>query len=112
MIVLFSHQMTPPKRFGPIAILTSFIVLLSADVFAQNLTPHHISLANAKSFALNLPEGYEINVAAQGLKRVRFMALSPDNRLFVTDMYNLSDNRRGVVDILDQGRNRFETSET
>lgn len=100
--MLFSHQMAAPNRFAHIAILTSIIVLLSANVFAQKLTPHHISLANGKSFDLNLPEGYEINVAAQGLKRVRFMALSPDNRLFVTDMYNLSDNRRGVVYILDQ----------
>ena len=94
--------MTPPNRFAQIAILTSIIFLLSANVAAQKLTPHHISLANGKSFDLNLPEGYQINVAAQGLKRVRFMALSPDNRLFVTDMYNLSDNRRGVVYILDQ----------
>jgi glucose/arabinose dehydrogenase len=30
------------------------------------------------------------------------MARSPDNRIFVTDMYNLSDNSRGVVYILDQ----------
>ena len=73
-----------------------------STVAAQKLTPHRISLANGKSFELNLPEGYEISVAAQGLKRVRFMALSPDNRLFVTDMYNLTDNRRGVVYILDQ----------
>ncbi|HEX5604306.1 MAG TPA: PQQ-dependent sugar dehydrogenase, partial [Pyrinomonadaceae bacterium] len=63
---------------------------------------HHITLANGKSFDLNLPADYEISVAAQGLKRVRFMALSPDNRLFVTDMFNLTDNRRGVVYILEQ----------
>ncbi len=98
-VVLFSHQMTRPNRFVYIAIL---IVLVSANVVAQKLTPHHITLANGKSFDLNLPSGYEISVAAQGLKRVRFMALSPDNRLFVTDMFNLSDNRRGVVYILDQ----------
>jgi len=91
--------MTPPNRFAQIALL---VLLISANVVAQKLTPHHITLANGKSFDLNLPEGYEISVAAQGLKRVRFMALSPDNRLFVTDMYNLSDNRRGVVYILDQ----------
>jgi len=97
--MLFSHQMTPPNRFAHIAIL---IVLISGNAFAQKLTPHHITLANGKSFDLNLPSGYEINVAAQGLKRVRFMTLSPDNRLFVTDMFNLSDNRRGVVYILDQ----------
>src|ERR1044072_7025258 len=90
--------MRRPNRFAPIAIL---VFLVAANVFAQKLAPHHITLASGKSFDLNLPEGYEINVAAQGLKRVRFMTLSPDNRLFVTDMFNLSDNRRGVVYILD-----------
>ena len=91
--------MTPPNRFVQVAIL---IVLVSANVFAQKLTPHHITLANGKSFDLNLPRGYEISVAVQGLKRVRFMALSPDQRLFVTDMFSLADNRRGVVYILEQ----------
>ena len=66
------------------------------------LVPHHISLANGKSFDLNLPQGFEIKVAAQGLKRVRFMAKSPDGRIFVTDMYNLADNTKGVVYILDE----------
>jgi glucose/arabinose dehydrogenase len=76
---------------------------LAHSAFATpKLIPHHITLANGKSFDLNLPEGFEIAIAAQGLKRVRFMALSPDNRLFVTDMYNKTDNSRGVVYILDQ----------
>ena len=73
-----------------------------AAIGAPKLTPHHITLANGKSFDLNLPEGFEISVAAQGLRRVRFMARSPDDRIFVTDMLNLSDNRRGTVYILDQ----------
>lgn len=73
----------------------------SNRILAPKLVPQRISLANGKSFNLNLPEGFSINVAAQGLKRVRFMARSPDNRIFVTDMYNLSDNTRGVVYILD-----------
>src|SRR5688572_31634949 len=60
-----------------------------------------ITLGNGKSFDLNLPEGFGISVAAQGLKRVRFMARSPDDRIFVTDMYNLTDNKRGTVYILD-----------
>ena len=81
-------------------VLITFLAVSTAT--AQRLIPHPISLANGKSFELNLPDGYEISVAAQGLKRVRFMALSPDNRLFVTDMFNLADNRRGVVYILDQ----------
>jgi glucose/arabinose dehydrogenase len=79
------------------------LLLLQLTTFATpKLTPHHITLANGKSFALNIPEGFEIAVAVQGLKRVRFMARSPDNRIFVTDMYNLTDNRRGVVYILEQ----------
>ena len=84
------------------------LVLLLASLFQSTtsavpkLIPHHITLANGKSFDLNLPEAFGISVAAQGLKRVRFMARSPDNRIFVTDMYNLSDNRRGVVYILDK----------
>jgi glucose/arabinose dehydrogenase len=69
---------------------------------APKLIPHHITLANGRSFDLNLPEGFDISVAAQGLRRVRFMARSPDDRIFVTDMLNLSDNRRGAVYILDQ----------
>jgi glucose/arabinose dehydrogenase len=76
---------------------------LAHSAFATGrLIPHHITLANGKSFDLNLPGGYEISIAAQGLKRVRFMAMSPDKRIFVTDMYSLNDNRRGVVYILDQ----------
>ncbi len=69
---------------------------------SPKLTPHRISLANGKTFNLNLPESYEIRVAAQGLKRIRFMAKSPDDRLFVTDMYDLTDNRKGTVYVLDR----------
>ena len=70
-----------------------------------NLTPNRITLTtgrSAGSFNLNLPPGFAISVAVEGLKRVRFMAKSPDGRIFVTDMYNLTDNKRGVVYILDQ----------
>ena len=66
------------------------------------LVPHRITLANGKAFDLNLPDSMEISVAAQGLKRVRFMARAPDYRIFVTDMYNLTDNTKGVVYILDE----------
>ncbi|MCY7347821.1 MAG: PQQ-dependent sugar dehydrogenase [Pyrinomonadaceae bacterium] len=70
--------------------------------FAQvKLVPHKISLKNGKTFNLNLPADYEITPAAEGLKRVRFFAKSPDGRIFVTDLYNLTDNRKGAVYILD-----------
>ncbi|HEV7747608.1 MAG TPA: hypothetical protein VGO56_21595 [Pyrinomonadaceae bacterium] len=65
------------------------------------LIPQRVALANGKTFSLNLPEGFGVSVAVQGLKRVRFMAKSPDDRIFVTDMYNLTDNSKGVVYILE-----------
>lgn len=71
------------------------------------LVPHTIRLSAAnhlvkrKEFTLNIPEGFAIAVAADGLKRLRFMAFSPDRRLFVTDMQNLADNRIGKLYVFD-----------
>lgn len=80
-----------------------FFLLFSLPTFAQSakLQPHRITLANGKSYVLNLPAGYDITVAAQGMSRVRFMAASPDKRIFVTDLYNRADNKRGAIYILD-----------
>jgi len=83
-----------------VLLITSFAVATFAQS-STSLVPHKITLANGKTFTLNLAQGFDIHVAAEGLKRVRFMTRSPDNRIFVTDMYNLTDNRRGVVYILD-----------
>lgn len=65
------------------------------------LISHRVVLSKTKKFNLYLPPGFEITVAAQGLKRARFIAKSPDNRIFVTDMYNRTDNQKGAVYILD-----------
>jgi glucose/arabinose dehydrogenase len=73
----------------------------AGNVDPVRLVPNRVSLSNGKSFTLNLPEGFGLSVAAEGLRRVRFMAESPDGRVFVTDMYNLTDNTRGAVYILD-----------
>lgn len=64
------------------------------------LIPHTLTLNDGKDITLNIPEGYKINVVAKGLKRVRFMAKSPDGRIFVTDMYNKTDNTKGKVYVL------------
>ena len=61
------------------------------------LVPHPIALAKDIHFTLNIPAGYGISVAAEGLKRLRFLSLSPDQRLFATDMYDRSDNKKGKV---------------
>src|SRR5687767_1190184 len=80
-------------------------VLSQARAPARKLSPNRITLTKGKSagsFTLNLPKEFGISVAAEGLKRVRFMAKSPDGRIFVTDMFNLTDNKQGVIYILDQ----------
>jgi glucose/arabinose dehydrogenase len=66
------------------------------------LVPHAIHIAGGQSFSLNLPAEFEINVAIQGLRRVRFLAAAPDGRIFATDMYDLSDNSNGTIYILDK----------
>lgn len=79
------------------------VVVLSFLTNAQiQLTPHKVTLKNGASFSLNLPANYEIVPAAEGLKRVRFFAKAPDGRIFVTDLYNLADNKKGAIYILDQ----------
>ena len=82
-------------------ILSLLILAPGATAQSLKLMPHRIALKNGKTFSLNLPEGYNIRVAAEGLKRVRFMAESPDHRIFVTDMYSLADNTRGAIYILE-----------
>lgn len=82
----------------------------TVDSSPLKLTPHRIVLSKTKKLTLNLPPGFEITVAAQGLKRPRFMAKSPDNRIFLTDMYNRTDNQKGVVYVLegfDAGKGSF-----
>lgn len=61
------------------------------------LAPHLIRLQKGDSFYLNIPEGYNINISAEIGRRLRFLALSPDGRLFATDMLNTSDNKKGRV---------------
>jgi glucose/arabinose dehydrogenase len=63
--------------------------------------PHTLTYAPGKTITLSLPSGLDINVAASGLRRVRFFAQAPDGRIFVTGMYNLADNNQGSVFILD-----------
>lgn len=86
-------------------LLLIFVVVTRADVppnSSHKLASHRITLTERQPFDLNLPEGFGISVAAEGLKRVRFMAQSPDRRIFVTDMFNLADNKKGAVYILDE----------
>lgn len=92
-----------------ITLLVSTIMLIAslahqhsvAQSNVPKLVSQRVSLSGNRTFHLSLPGGFGITPAAQGLKRVRFMARSPDGRIFVTDMYDLSDNTKGAVYILD-----------
>lgn len=86
--------------FQTIINLLAILFLFAISAFGQ-LTPHKVTLKDGTSFNLNLPEEFEIIPAAEGLKRVRFFAKAPDGRIFVTDMFNLTDNEKGKVYILD-----------
>lgn len=85
--------------------IISFLALFNGlflTIFSQTkLTPHKIELKNGKTFTLNLPKEYEIIPAAENLGRIRFFAKSPDERIFVADMKDLSDNRNGKVFVLE-----------
>jgi glucose/arabinose dehydrogenase len=82
--------------------LTIFLALTlaTASISAQQ-TPHTLTYAPTKSITLSLPANFDIAVAATGIKRARFFAQAPDGRIFVTSMYDLSDNTRGALYILD-----------
>ena len=78
------------------------LLISAVSVAAQiKLVPQKILLKDGREFNLNLPANYEIIPAAEGLRRVRFFAVAPDGRIFVTDMFNMDDNRQGAVYILD-----------
>jgi glucose/arabinose dehydrogenase len=70
-------------------------------VRARAQVRHTLNYAPGKSITLSLPAPLDINIAASGLRRVRFFAQSPDGRIFVTGMHDISDNTQGSVFILD-----------
>ncbi|MGH9945968.1 MAG: PQQ-dependent sugar dehydrogenase [Pyrinomonadaceae bacterium] len=86
-----------PKSLTLIAIL----LLVSIASAQPRLVPQKVATKDGRSFTLSLPAEFEVIPAAEGLKRVRFFAKAPDGRIFVTDLYNLTDNKRGVIYILD-----------
>lgn len=85
------------SRLSPIA----FFFACTSAILAPAQVRHTLNYAPGKSITLSLPESLDINVAASGLRRVRFFAQSPDGRIFVTGMHDVSDNAQGSVFILD-----------
>jgi hypothetical protein len=87
----------------PRSMVVFLLPFVSLTVFAQQppLVPHKLPAAHGRTITLSLPRDFQINVALTGLHRVRFFAMAPDHRLFVTDVYDRPDNTRGAVYILD-----------
>jgi glucose/arabinose dehydrogenase len=85
--------------FRVLARASILLCAATAQAFAQ--TPHTLTYAPGKSITLSLPDSFDINIAASGLRRVRFLAQSPDGRIFATGMYNVSDNAQGAIFILE-----------
>lgn len=93
------------QRAFPRALLFALLVFFnSALIPAQS--PHTLTYAPGKQITLKLPDAFDIDIAATGLKRVRFFAKSPDGRIFVTSMHDLGDNRLGAVYILEGWDNK------
>jgi glucose/arabinose dehydrogenase len=80
-------------------LLLASVLGCAASLFAQ--TPHTLAYAPGKSITLSLPDAFDINVAAGGLHRIRFFSKSPDGRIFATGLYDISDNTKGSIFILD-----------
>ena len=80
-----------------ISSLLGIAVQTALSATTQSRSTRAITLASGATVRLNVPDNLSLSVAAQGLKRVRFMAKSPDGRLFVTDMFDRTDNNKGSV---------------
>ena len=86
------------------------LILVSAfSCLSHGQQPHTLRYAPGKSITLTLLPSLDINVAATGLRRVRFLAKSPDGRIFVTGMHSLADNTQGSVFILDGWNEKTHT---
>ncbi len=88
------------QRISPNVALAALLCVAGA-IWSSAQTTHTLTYAPGKQITLKLPGPFDINIAATGLKRVRFFAKAPDGRIFVTGMYDLNDNRRGSVFILE-----------
>ena len=91
------------------------LVDTSSQEEGLELHPENIILADGTTFDLNVPKDFSISVAAEGFKRIRFMAESPDDRLFIADIYDLNDNTKGKIYILsdfDSGTHKYKKVST
>jgi glucose/arabinose dehydrogenase len=89
--------------------------LLNSAPVVIGLRKQEVELEDGTRATLRVPTGFRINVAATDLGKARFMAWSPDGRLFVPDLVDYNLSREGRVLILEDWNDendRFETEHT
>ncbi len=91
------------------ALLSLLIPIASAAQQSHTLDLPAFAAKPARQITLTLPHDLAINIAASGLHCPRFFAIAPDNRIFVADLYNRSDNTRGALYILDGWNSQTRT---
>jgi glucose/arabinose dehydrogenase len=95
-----------PSVLNHYCLAIAFLVFTYSNLRAQVvLEPHHVVLKKGIALDLKIPKGYHIAVSAEGMRRLRFLAKSPDGRLFCTDMYSLADNKKGKIYIFEDWDN-------
>ena len=79
------------------------------------LVPRTIQFADGTEAMFEISEGMNIAIAAEGIGKARFMAMSSDNRLFVPDLVNYLLSPNGSITILEnfnEDTKHFETKHT
>lgn len=105
--------MLKPFCFYNRYLIAILIVFLYNNTHAQLvLQPHSIALKKGVQFDIKIPAGYHVSIAAEGMRRLRFLAKSPDNKLFATDMYSLADNKKGKIYLFGDWDNTTKTFKT
>ncbi|MCH7882905.1 PQQ-dependent sugar dehydrogenase [Patescibacteria group bacterium] len=80
-----------------------------------NLVPRIIIFEDGTEVMFEVAEDFNISVAAEGLGKARFMAMSPDGRMFVPDLVSMNLSHEGKIYVLenfDEINKRFQTKST
>lgn len=86
-----------------------------AELAPIELVEHTVTLPDGTEGTFRIAAPFAVTVAAEGLGKARFMAMSPDGRLFVPDLvdYQLShEGRLFVLDDFNEETGQFETTHT
>lgn len=120
MYVWFTSTVPAPSTERAVPINTSSTSVITCSVTSSVVLPDHasatktetVTLRNGRALQLTLPAQETLSVAAQGFKHLRFMAWSPDHRLFVGEMESANDSSNGHVYVFDHFDDKTKTFAT